>query len=432
MVKFTFKCLITLLLFLGLVAYGQYGPNDDADGDGIVNNFDKDNDNDGIPDISEGCDNIVTIENNGSFGITSITRDTANPPGGGYVYGAGINGGIPAARYAVISQQVQWHTIGWGYPGHTTGTINDAYLAINGSTSVGIFYREDFTLSADVNYNYSIWHAAGANGSLYNLQIRIRRLSDNTIVASINTGSVSSAIWTNIGLSLIPSTTGLYRAELVNLSTAAGGNDFAIDDIRITSNCTQDTDGDGIPNEYDTDSDNDGCPDAIEAEENVSYSQLNSDGSINYGVTGGLDSQGVPNLVNVGGHADSNGSQGQGIGTGSFLNPLINSCYCYKSAVTTGTVLSPHMGITSLNRAGADPAGSNWPMVRKGAWAVLESKSKGFVPNRLTTAQINSIPAANIVEGMMVYNTDLNCLQINTTGTSSGWVCFNNQGCPTN
>jgi spore maturation protein SpmA len=69
-------------------------------------------------------------------------------------------------------------------------------------------------------------------------------------------------------------------------------------------------------------------------------------------------------------------------------------------------------------------------MVRKGAWTALESKTKGFVPNRLTAQQITDIPAANLREGMMVYNITSDCLYINTDGTPTGWKCFNTQTCP--
>lgn len=103
---------------------------------------------------------------------------------------------------------------------------------------------------------------------------------------------------------------------------------------------------------------------------------------------------------------------------------------CYRPAVTAGTILDTPQGITSLGRAGNNTSGNNWPMVRKGAWTVLEAKTKGFVLNRLTTAQIAAIPAANLVEGMMVYNVTLDCLQVNTTGTPAGWACFNTQTCP--
>ena len=103
-------------------------------------------------------------------------------------------------------------------------------------------------------------------------------------------------------------------------------------------------------------------------------------------------------------------------------------CYCYKPAVTSGTALDTNHGITALGRAGAD--NSNWPMVRKGAWTALEAKTKGFVINRLTDAQISAISSADLVEGMMVYNISQDCLQINIDGTAAGWKCFNTQTCP--
>jgi hypothetical protein len=101
---------------------------------------------------------------------------------------------------------------------------------------------------------------------------------------------------------------------------------------------------------------------------------------------------------------------------------------CYKPAVTAGTVLSSDFGITSLNRA--NNGANSWPGARKGAWTVLESKNKGFVLNRLTDAQVAAIPQADLKEGMIVYNTSQNCLQVNINGTATGWKCFNTQTCP--
>jgi|GEM_PF-1818411 len=100
---------------------------------------------------------------------------------------------------------------------------------------------------------------------------------------------------------------------------------------------------------------------------------------------------------------------------------------CYKPAATVGTPLQTDHGITSLGRAGAN--NGNWPMVRNGAWTVLEAKTKGFVINRIpTTAEVVSI--SNPVIGMMVYDAEADCLKINTDGTPAGWKCFNTQTCP--
>ncbi|KQS91811.1 hypothetical protein [Chryseobacterium sp. Leaf394] len=107
----------------------------------------------------------------------------------------------------------------------------------------------------------------------------------------------------------------------------------------------------------------------------------------------------------------------------STNNYIIQECACYSPANTSAPGIDTKHGITTLNRAGGDS--SNWPMVRKSAHTVLESNTKGFVVNRLTTTQINAIVSPQ--EGMMVYDTDANCLKLHD-GTA--WSCFNTATCP--
>ncbi|RNA62766.1 hypothetical protein D1631_12885 [Chryseobacterium nematophagum] len=108
--------------------------------------------------------------------------------------------------------------------------------------------------------------------------------------------------------------------------------------------------------------------------------------------------------------------------------------FCYKPAATTGLTLDTKLGITALGRAGAN--GDNWPMVRKGAWTALESKTKGFVPNRVAfdiSGNPMGISPSNFVEGMMVYDTTNQCLKMYTSndgGTTFGWYCIEKQTCP--
>ncbi len=103
---------------------------------------------------------------------------------------------------------------------------------------------------------------------------------------------------------------------------------------------------------------------------------------------------------------------------------------CYKPGVTAGTALDTKAGITALSRAGAE--NGNWPMARKGAWTVLESKEKGFVINRVaTTAGLNLI--TNPIEGMMVYDQEAACLKIYTIKdgeSTANWHCLTTQACP--
>lgn len=111
-------------------------------------------------------------------------------------------------------------------------------------------------------------------------------------------------------------------------------------------------------------------------------------------------------------------------GFAGLLVQGIPSCYCLKDPNTTGLGTDTKHGITLLNRAGSNDT-DNWPMVRKSAHTVLESNSKGFVPTRMTTANLTNI--TNPVEGMMVFDTTAKCLKI-YDGTA--WKCFITPTCP--
>jgi hypothetical protein len=116
---------------------------------------------------------------------------------------------------------------------------------------------------------------------------------------------------------------------------------------------------------------------------------------------------------------------------------------CYKPAATTGGLtLDTKIGITTLSRAGSDNT-DNWPMIRKGGWIALESKTKGMVINRVAFSDADSNPSTpdlpigisstDFVEGMMVYDTTNHCLKTYTStdgGSSYAWYCLSTQTCP--
>lgn len=116
-------------------------------------------------------------------------------------------------------------------------------------------------------------------------------------------------------------TTGYSPTVIASLNTFANRSKEAFG-FAVRLYC--DTDEDGIPNFLDTDSDNDGCPDAIEGDEYVTKNLLNSEGSINTAITGGIGTsitdKGVPKVVNPGDSADVGADVGQGIGDSQDKN----------------------------------------------------------------------------------------------------------------
>lgn len=101
------------------------------------------------------------------------------------------------------------------------------------------------------------------------------------------------------------------------------------------------------------------------------------------------------------------------------------SMYCLESANVSGLTLPTRTGITTLGRAGDAPTA--WPQARNGGFLALESSTKGFVPTRMSTAELANIQKP--VEGMMVFDTTDKCLKI-YVGALVGWKCFNKKTCP--
>jgi CshA-type fibril repeat protein len=298
--SFSVLSMLSVLFVLTLTTPAFAQPTTDTDNDGITDVNDLDDDNDGILDINEGCGSLTTNEAGGTFDTTSVPKNLATAPGAGYTY-ATFN--TAAGQYAVISQaSPNWHPTPslWDYAGHTTGAPNDAFLAVNGSTTVGTFYSEVLSLTASTSYNFSMWHASAFNTVLasgYNLQLQVRRVSDDSLIASASTGIQFTIGWKPLSLSFSAPTTGNYTVSLINVSVQAGGNDFAIDDIRfIPFQCTQDTDNDGQPDVIDNDSDNDGCPDALEGGMTFQLTNIDTNGRL----TGSVDADGIPILAGSG------------------------------------------------------------------------------------------------------------------------------------
>jgi len=168
----------------------------------------------------------------------------------------------------------------------------------------------------------------------------------------------------------------------------------------------------------------------------VSYIDITVNTGNSYS-TPDVQAQGISSTFLVGIGSGECAESGETVSNEVVLPMCTTSTVCYKPgiAATAGNPALPtKAGITSLNRAGAQDA-DNWPMVRNGGWLALESKTKGFVPNRVAFSGGNpvGIPAADFREGMMVYDTTNKCLKIFTSvnnGSTFEWHCVTTQTCP--
>lgn len=433
--------------------FGNFSVSTDSDGDGVFDYFDLDTDNDGILDTVE-CGSDLNFPD-----FSGITNNLGNP----------LNKTISNIKWGSVTGSInKVSTI--GDPAFNTTIANTLTSDFYNSTnhypsplpSIGIFRdnvdlrgTSTLTITLDKPVISIYMYISGLDYAITeftspNLQEQLiknaselvydynsRKLHDinpnNTWVAGRD-GEAVIKVTSKDGTPFTTMTFKKYKNPIANDNLTTDGNSFS---IAITERC--DADGDGVPNILDLDSDNDGCLDTMEGGDNVANADLvvayaglstgpgSSAPNQNLANTpAGVNANGVPNIVNDVNHVNTDNAVGQS--AGGIFDPTINGCFCYIPSKTDGLILNTNTGISALGRGVENE--DNWPMVRNGAWIALESKTKGFVPNRLTAAEIALIPPTELVSGMMIYNKTLNCLQIYIDGTVTGWYCLDQQTCP--
>ncbi|MEY8861203.1 hypothetical protein AB9K23_05795, partial [Tenacibaculum singaporense] len=266
----------------------------DSDGDGIDDICDLDDDNDGILDTEEGSctTNDFTIFGGNGGSTTSFSQ-------------SGVSSAV--FNFYYVDNSVAIEINGGGLNANNVLQLENF---INSGEVIMEFVSDNSLMSTP-------WVAN--NNGLPRLKVEIDFLGNVTVYGSRSTSSTSLELMQprdGSSFNTISFLAGINNFNVINQD--GSGPDEIGGVARIYSSCV-DTDSDNIPDYLDTDSDGDGCFDAIEGDENVFSSHLNPDGSINIAVNGGVDTNGVPILVNSG-SADIGGDQGQGVGTSATAN----------------------------------------------------------------------------------------------------------------
>lgn len=271
----------------------------DSDGDGIYDNIDVDDDNDGIRDITEetNCNNANGPKVNYKFLNESFgagPRTTINTTYNAittYCYENGVGAPNTAAcptlssvdlndgEYAVASscQIASWAPTYWHMGGDHTGDPNGRMAIFNASYTPGIFYTASITGALpNIPITYSFWvlniDRTNAPGIATRLRPNVRvefRDVNNNLLTSISTGNIAPTTAGNLAGDWYQFTASLnlnvdaFNVIFINNETGGLGNDLALDDILITQ-ALCDLDLDGVADVFDLDSDNDGIEDIIE------------------------------------------------------------------------------------------------------------------------------------------------------------------------
>ncbi len=313
----------------------KYSGNCDFDGDGINNDVDLDDDNDGILDSDEGgciSSNITQTWTNKGQGVWESNIST-------------VKVRITFGNYSTF-----WNRFGFPHNGpldNTCGNFTSTetiaggnslmmFTALGSGSATGTFTVEflDPTSNASITIENPVIHWAGLGGgssdglfdsSRWVLQggLTQTKLSGTTEFA-VTTTTVQHGGLGSATISGDAASCALGEASgSIQINGAISSFTYNVSQLNSSGNLDQsegdaiefifeaclplDTDGDGIPNHLDTDSDNDGCPDATEGVNNLTTTATLTGGSTggssaNLGIAvGGVGaSYGVPTSAGTG------------------------------------------------------------------------------------------------------------------------------------
>lgn len=192
----------------------------------------------------------ITVNSNGIYGVEAGiigsnlilngdfqggTTNTANnfttdyTPGTGGSWGTLSNGGT----YAISTSPHLTHTNFVVCGDHTTGSGN--MLVANGAWTLNtIVWSQTVPVNANQDYIFNFWETNVVNNpNVAQLQLFI----NNTPVTDIISTSVPSCQWNQISGTWNAGSSTQAVLKIINQSTVASGNDFAIDDVFFAPIC---------------------------------------------------------------------------------------------------------------------------------------------------------------------------------------------------
>ena len=239
----------------------------DTDSDGIPNDLDADDDNDGILDVIECRDEAAVFLENGGFEAPDIdaSLDKAvqrwgNPPIAAVTF---YENDIASWETSADTQLIEMWQSGHGRVESHTG---DQHAEINANEFATLY--QDLPTKAGEVLTWSFAHRGRAGVDTIALQIGSPGGPFETM-GQFSTGK-SWQVYT--GEYIVPRGQPVTQFRYIAVQTATGNTTVGnlLDSIAFYS-CSLDSDGDGIVDKLDIDSDNDGIPDLVEAQTTAGY-----------------------------------------------------------------------------------------------------------------------------------------------------------------
>jgi hypothetical protein len=298
------------------------GPAGDFDGDGIPDAIDLDDDNDGIPDLVENgigavnwsasqLNNAGTTPFSASLSCGTVIRFQANPANtqlrGFSTTSAAINNSYTAILRTDIADPTA--TIPGGVMAFATYTPNNTIIGnITMQLTPGTLYNLNIYLGDPEFTSFRVkaydvndqplatsdwcWAKYATSGAASTTLSNATFNAYDVFCPANGTGQNYDAHRVRIGETTLSQATRVV-VEISRYTGSSSSDDGIF--FFVSGICRPDTDGDGQPNDKDNDSDHDGCPDALEGDGTLTYSQTDADGRL----IGSVDANGLVQLPNL-------------------------------------------------------------------------------------------------------------------------------------
>ncbi|SEB36052.1 Por secretion system C-terminal sorting domain-containing protein [Tenacibaculum sp. MAR_2009_124] len=293
----------------------------DTDGDGIPNNEDLDDDNDGILDTTECTTNgfpQTELVLNGNFNENYVDPENSGTPyttpSRNFAPYPWVKGGTPDLSTNDVIAFNSNHIDRKNLPGFGSSPAGGSFMGFRGEEYITQAIEiPDVTIPINLQFYYTEYTVPNSTPSTnpVNAEIYINGQpptspTDGDLLYDIpNIPLTSSGNWELRELTFIPADYGLTNGTnyiIIGANRRINANYFRwafVDNFRTIFSPCPDSDNDGLTDEIDTDSDNDGCPDATEAANAINTTETltggsNEGSSENLGIS--VNQNGIPTV----------------------------------------------------------------------------------------------------------------------------------------
>ena len=143
---------------------------------------------------------------------------------------------LPEDVYAIVTDPLGPHPDACSFHDHTTGTGN--MMAINGASTPISVWCETVPVTPNTNYDFSAW-VANWSGADVGTGVPILQFQINgTLIGTADAITSACGVWVNFFATWNSGVNTSANICIFDETTAADGNDFALDDISFQQICT--------------------------------------------------------------------------------------------------------------------------------------------------------------------------------------------------